>query len=228
MNEVLKDLKFDDRGLIPVVTQDCRTDEVLMVAYMNREALDKTLETGQVHYWSRSRNKLWLKGETSGHFQQVRSISIDCDGDSLLIKAEQKGAACHTGHHSCFYRKLDMQINDCDNSLISKETVEKQDIVLNNANEELSNVIEDVFKVVLDRKANPKEGSYTNYLFEKGLDKILKKIGEEASEVIIASKNPDKSQIKGEISDLFYHIFVLMVERGINLDDIYNELKGRR
>ena len=117
MNELLNELKFDDRGLIPVVTQDCRTDEVLMVAYMNREALNKTLETGKVHYWSRSRNKLWLKGETSGHFQQVRSISIDCDGDSLLVKAEQKGAACHTGHHSCFYRKLDAEIEVNENNI---------------------------------------------------------------------------------------------------------------
>lgn len=228
MNELLNELKFDDRGLIPVVTQDCRTDEVLMVAYMNKEALNKTLETGQVHYWSRSRNKLWLKGETSGHFQQVRSISIDCDGDTLLIKAEQKGAACHTGHHSCFYRKLDVQIKDDENNIISEETLKPQSEVLSGNDADLSNVIEDVFKVIVDRKLNPKEGSYTNYLFDKGLDKILKKVGEEASEVIIASKNLDKSGIKGEISDLFYHIFVLMVERGISLDDIYNELKGRR
>lgn len=228
MNELLNELKFDDRGLIPVVTQDCRTDEVLMVAYMNREALNKTLETGKVHYWSRSRNKLWLKGETSGHFQQVRSISIDCDGDSLLVKAEQKGAACHTGHHSCFYRKLDAEAQISENSSINEEVTAQAKDVTSNGDEDLSNVIEEVFKVVLDRKNNPKEGSYTNYLFDKGIDKILKKIGEEASEVIIASKNMDNKDIKAEISDLFYHIFVLMVERGMNLDDIYSELKGRR
>jgi phosphoribosyl-AMP cyclohydrolase / phosphoribosyl-ATP pyrophosphohydrolase len=228
MNELLNELKFDDRGLIPVVTQDCRTDEVLMVAYMNKEALNKTVETGKVHYWSRSRNKLWLKGETSGHFQQVRSISIDCDGDSLLVKAEQKGAACHTGHHSCFYRKLDAEVQISENSSINEEIIAQAKDVTGNSDEDLSNVIEEVFKVVLDRKNNPKEGSYTNYLFDKGLDKILKKIGEEASEVIIASKNMDNKDIKAEISDLFYHIFVLMVERGMNLDDIYSELKGRR
>ena len=225
MNELLKEIKYDDRGLIPVVTQDCRTDEVLMVAYMNSEALDKTLETGTVHYWSRSRNKLWLKGETSGHYQYLRSISIDCDGDSLLVKAEQKGAACHTNHHSCFYRKLDAEIRK--EIKINEEPQEvKEDTKEDTA--DLKEVIEEVFKVVLDRKQNPKEGSYTNYLFEKGLDKILKKVGEEASEVIIASKNSNKNEIMSEISDLFYHIFVLMVERGINLDDIYNELKNRR
>jgi phosphoribosyl-AMP cyclohydrolase / phosphoribosyl-ATP pyrophosphohydrolase len=228
MNELLNELKFDDRGLIPVVTQDCRTDEVLMVAYMNKEALNKTLETGKVHYWSRSRNKLWLKGETSGHFQQVRSISIDCDGDSLLVKAEQKGAACHTGHHSCFYRKLDAEVQINENSSINEEVIAQTKDVVGNSDEDLSNVIEEVFKVVLDRKNNPKEGSYTNYLFDKGLDKILKKVGEEASEVIIASKNMNNKDIKAEIADLFYHTFVLMVERGMNLDDIYSELKGRR
>jgi phosphoribosyl-AMP cyclohydrolase / phosphoribosyl-ATP pyrophosphohydrolase len=228
MNELLNELKFDDRGLIPVVTQDCRTDEVLMVAYMNKEALNKTLETGKVHYWSRSRNKLWLKGETSGHFQQVRSISIDCDGDSLLVKAEQKGAACHTGHHSCFYRKLDAEVQINENSSINEEVIAQTKDVIGNIDEDLSNVIEEVFKVVLDRKNNPKEGSYTNYLFDKGLDKILKKVGEEASEVIIASKNMNNKDIKAEIADLFYHTFVLMVERGMNLDDIYSELKGRR
>lgn len=241
MNELLKEVKFDDKGLIPVVTQDCRTDEVLMVAYMNSEALHKTLETGTVHYFSRSRNKLWLKGETSGHFQQARSISIDCDGDTLLIKVEQKGAACHTGHHSCFFRKLDSQSQqgekilnvESDESQAANETRETDkttntQIQAENSEPTLNNVIEEVFKVVLDRKQNPKEGSYTNYLFSKGLDKILKKVGEEASEVIIASKNSNKKEIEGEISDLFYHIFVLMVERGINLDDIYNELKGRR
>jgi phosphoribosyl-AMP cyclohydrolase / phosphoribosyl-ATP pyrophosphohydrolase len=228
MNELLNELKFDDRGLIPVVTQDCRTDEVLMVAYMNKEALNKTVETGKVHYWSRSRNKLWLKGETSGHFQQVRSISIDCDGDSLLVKAEQKGAACHTGHHTCFFRKLDAEVQINENSSINEEVIAQTKDVVGNSDEDLSNVIEEVFKVVLDRKNNPKEGSYTNYLFDKGLDKILKKVGEEASEVIIASKNMNNKDIKAEIADLFYHTFVLMVERGMNLDDIYSELKGRR
>lgn len=228
MNELLKELKFDDKGLIPVVTQDVRTDEVLMVAYMNSEALDRTLETGKVHYWSRSRNKLWLKGETSGHFQFVRSVSLDCDGDTLLVKAEQKGAACHTGHHSCFFRKLDATKAAEGTTAVEKEILSDVNPAEQTSSAAQTDVIQEVFNVVLDRKKNPKEGSYTNYLFEKGMDKILKKVGEESAEVIIASKNMDKKEITGEISDLFYHVFVLMVERGIDLDDIYNELKGRR
>ena len=231
MENILNELKFDEKGLIPVVTQDCRTDEVLMLAYANKEALEKTIETGKVHYWSRSRKQLWLKGETSGHFQHVKSISLDCDGDTLLIKVEQKGAACHTGHHSCFYRKMDGEI--------LMETVnpnEEKTIKLFSAiddaplqdTEDLSKVLEEVYQVVLDRKIHPKEGSYTNYLFEKGMDKILKKVGEETAEVIIATKNLDKKEITGEIADLFYHIFVLLVDREIKLDDILIELKGRR
>ncbi len=232
MEKLFNELKFDDRGLIPVVTQDNRTDEVLMLAYMNREALEKTLETGKVYYWSRSRWKLWLKGETSGHFQHVKSISYDCDGDTILIKAEQKGAACHTGHHSCFYRKLDFEA-------ISGETVPREErqaqagtvrhnIAGEDDDKDLSKVLKEVYNIVVDRKANPKEGSYTNYLFQKGLDKILKKVGEEAAEVIIASKNTDSGNIKCEIADLMYHLCVLMVEKGVGMEDVFDELKGRR
>lgn len=231
MKEILKELKFDDKGLIPVVTQDCRTDEVLMVAYMNEEAFLRTIETGKVHYWSRSRQSLWLKGETSGHFQHVKSISIDCDGDTLLIKVEQKGAACHTGHHSCFYRKVDAE----GISEEAKQAAQNPEIIPSakepaemKHTEDLTKVLHEVFDVVLDRKKNPKEGSYTNYLFEKGVDKILKKIGEETAEVIIAAKSPSKDDVKYEIADLFYHILVLMAEKGMSLDDVYNELKGRR
>ena len=229
---MLDELKFDERGLIPVVTQDNRTDEVLMVAYMNREALEKTLETGKVHYWSRSRQKLWLKGETSGHFQYARSISMDCDGDTLLIKAEQKGAACHTGHHSCFFRKLDATsvldaVSEGEPVQAAAEET-KADTASAVHSGDLDKVLEEVYGVIMDRKLHPKEGSYTNYLFEKGLDKILKKVGEEAAEVIIASKNKETGDIKAEISDLLYHLFVLMVERDVKLDDIYLELKNRR
>ncbi len=219
MNDFLKEVKFDENGLIPVVTQDYMSNEVLMVAYMNREALEKTLESGLATYWSRSRKKLWLKGETSGHFQTVKSLSLDCDGDTILLKVEQKEAACHTGHCSCFFRELK---NDALVEVSSK-TSDEAEIC-----EDKSKILQEVYNVIVDRTINPKEGSYTNYLFEKGLDKILKKVGEESAEVIIAAKNKAKDEIRYEISDLFYHIFVLMVERGVKLDDIYDELKGRR
>ena len=212
----LKDsIKFDDKGLVPVVTQDYKTKEVLMVAYMNEEAFDKTIETGKVTYFSRSRNKLWLKGETSGHFQLVKAIKLDCDGDTILIEAEQIDAACHTGNKTCFYRTLT-------NGTWSEAETKAND-------EELSaQILQEVYNVIVDRTIHPKEGSYTNYLFTKGLDKILKKVGEETAEVIIAAKNKSKEEIRYEISDLMYHLMVLMVERGVTLEDIYGELKGRR
>jgi len=218
MKDMLNELKFDDKGLIPVIVQDHETNEVLMMAYMNREALEKSFDTGMAHYWSRSRNKLWLKGETSGHFQKIKSISTDCDSDTLLLKVEQKEAACHTGHYSCFYRELSRE-----------EFKELADKVFDAGKVyNKSAILQELYDVIVDRTVNPKEGSYTNYLFEKGLDKILKKVGEEAAEVIIAAKNKSESEIRYEIADLFYHLFVLMVERGIKLDDIYDELKGRR
>ncbi len=264
MPNILKMVKYNSDGLIPAVTQDIRTDEVLMVAYMNEESLRKTVETGMVHYYSRSRRKLWLKGETSGHYQRVRSISIDCDGDTLLVKAEQTGAACHTGHRSCFFTRLDAdelkagvgmksvegltdmgscaEIDNKSGSRDSNDTAcydnteagaaclrENIDNVISaNGGEEAGpEVLGDVFSVILDRLAHPKEGSYTNYLFTKGLDKILKKIGEEASEVIIASKNGLSSDVQAEIADLFYHVMVLLAQRGLTLNDIYRELKKR-
>lgn len=219
MQDIIKELKFDANGLIPVITQDYKTNEVLMLAYMNEEAFKKSVETGKVHYFSRSRNKLWLKGETSGHYQIIKSIKPDCDNDALLIKVEQVEAACHTGHYSCFYREVDKDV--------VKETSDKV-FDEKEVYGDKSKVLQEVYDVIVDRTINPKEGSYTNYLFEKGLDKILKKVGEETAEVIIASKNKDKGEIVYEISDLFYHLFVLMVERGVKLDDIYDELKKRR
>lgn len=219
MQDIIKELKFDANGLIPVITQDYKTNEVLMLAYMNEEAFKKSVETGKVYYFSRSRNKLWLKGETSGHYQIIKSIKPDCDNDALLIKVEQVEAACHTGHYSCFYREVDKDV--------VKETSDKV-FDEKEVYGDKSKVLQEVYDVIVDRTINPKEGSYTNYLFEKGLDKILKKVGEETAEVIIASKNKDKGEIVYEISDLFYHLFVLMVERGVKLDDIYDELKKRR
>lgn len=206
-------IKFDKNGLIPVITQDYKTKEVLMLAYMNQEAFDKTLETGKVNYYSRSRNEQWLKGETSGHYQIVKSIKYDCDEDALLIEVEQIGCACHTGHYSCFYRNID-----------NKE--------LNNVNQEVeyfdASVLKSEYDTILDRKNNPKEGSYTNYLLDKGINKTLKKVGEEASEVIIAAKNDDKDELVYEISDLIYHLMVTMVQKNISWSDIFKEIKSRR
>lgn len=206
------DLKLNEQGLIPVVTQDYYSGQVLMVAYMNEEAFNKTLETKQVHYFSRSRQALWLKGETSGHFQEVKEMLVDCDSDTLLVKVSQVGAACHTGQLSCFYRSVDLETQE----LTELEQFKSADI------------LKGVYHVILDRKANPKEGSYTNYLFEKGIDKILKKVGEETAEIIIGAKNPGKDEMVYEISDLMYHLSVLMAEKEATWEDVYKELEGRR
>lgn len=200
------EFKLNSDGLIPVVVQDYKTDEVLMVAYMNEEAFEKTIATGRMTYYSRSRQELWVKGLTSGHFQYVRSIEIDCDNDTLLAKVKQVGAACHTGNRSCFYRNL-----------VSTEYAETNPL----------KVFNEVMGIIEDRKQHPKEGSYTNYLFDKGIDKILKKCGEEATEIIIAAKNPDPEEIKYEISDFLYHVMVLMVLRGVTWEDIVKELANR-
>lgn len=200
------EFKLNSDGIIPVVVQDYKTDEVLMVAYMNEEAYRTTIETGKMTYYSRSRQELWVKGLTSGHFQYVRSIEIDCDNDTLLAKVKQIGAACHTGNRSCFYRNL-----------VSSEYAQTNPL----------KVFNDVMAVIEDRKIHPKEGSYTNYLFDKGIDKILKKCGEEAAEIIIAAKNPDAEEIKYEISDFLYHIMVLMALRGVTWEDIVKELANR-
>lgn len=200
------ELKPGRDGLIPVIVQDYRTLEVLMLAYMNEEAFETTLRIGKMTYWSRSRGELWTKGMTSGHFQYVKSLSIDCDNDTILARVSQVGAACHTGNHTCFYRDL-----------VKKEYHEINPL----------NVFEHVYQVILDRKQHPKEGSYTNYLFDKGIDKILKKVGEEATELVIAAKNPDPEEIKYELSDFLYHAMVLMAERGVTWEDITRELANR-
>ena len=201
-----EDFKPDRNGLIPVIVQDYRTSEVLMLAYMNEEAFDATLETGKMTYWSRSRGELWVKGMTSGHFQYLKSLSIDCDGDTILAKVSQVGAACHTGNRSCFYRDI-----------VKKEYDDRNPL----------KVFERVYAVIMDRKLHPREGSYTNYLFDKGIDKILKKVGEEATELVIAAKNPDPEEIKYELSDFLYHAMVLMAERGVTWEDITGELANR-
>ena len=200
------EFKTDANGLLPVIVQHYKTQEVLMLAYMNKEAFDTTIKTGKMTYFSRSRQCLWVKGETSEHFQYVKSLTIDCDKDTLLAKVDQIGAACHTGNPTCFFQPIVGTDYDETNPL---------------------QVFESVYSTIEDRRLHPKEGSYTNYLFEKGIDKILKKVGEEATEIIIAAKNPNPEEIKYEIADFLYHAMVLMVERGVNWDDIVRELADR-
>lgn len=194
-------IKFNEKGLIPAIVQDNASGKILMLAYMNQEAVDLTLEKKIAHYYSRSRQKIWLKGETSGHFQKVKSFSLDCDYDTILMKVDQVGVACHTGSYSCFFNE------------VFDESVEES-------------VIEKLYEIIIDRKINPVEGSYTQYLFTKGIDKILKKVGEESAEVIIGAKN-SKEELIYEASDLIYHLFVLLVNEGIELGDIYSELAKR-
>lgn len=200
------EFKTNSDGMVPVIVQDYKTNEVLQLAYMNEESFKETLASGKMTYWSRSRNELWKKGITSGHYQYVKSLTADCDRDTILAKVSQVGAACHTGKRSCFFEE------------IAKKEYEETNI---------SKVFEDVYGIIADRKVNPKEGSYTNYLFDKGIDKILKKVGEEATEIVIAAKNPEAEEIKYEIADFLYHVMVLMVERGVTWEDIIKELANR-
>lgn len=201
------EFKTDANGLVPVVVQDYQSNEVLMLAYMNEEAYNKTIEDGRMTFYSRSRQELWLKGDTSGNYQYVKSLSLDCDKDTILAKVYPVGPACHTGHTSCFFTELTEGV---------KEVLSPQD------------VLDELYSTIVDRKNHPKEGSYTNYLFEKGIDKILKKCGEEATEIVIAAKNPEAEEIKYEIADFLYHLSVLMVERGLTWDDVMTELSHRR
>lgn len=196
------DIKYDEKGLVPAIIQCVETGKVLMLGYMNEESLQKTMETKNVWFYSRSRQKLWMKGETSGNIQVVKSIKTDCDNDAILVEVESKGPICHTGSDTCFF-------ND----------IEKE--------KEYINVLDKLYNTIIHRKENPVEGSYTNYLFDKGVDKILKKVGEESSEVIIAAKNDSKEEMQYEISDLVYHTLVLMVDRGVKIEDIKKELLKR-
>ena len=200
------EFNLNSDGLIPVIVQHYKTGDVLMLAYMNQDAYEYTLKTGKMTYYSRSRKERWVKGETSGHYQYVKSLTLDCDNDTILAKVDQIGVACHTGSPTCFF-----------NELAGGDSKELNPL----------QVFESVYATIADRKSNPKEGSYTNYLFDKGIDKILKKVGEEATELVIAAKNPNPEEIKYELSDFLYHAMVLMVERGVTWDDIVKELADR-
>ncbi len=202
-DKLLSEIKFNDKGLVVAVTQDYKTNEVLMVAYMNKEAIDITLQEKRACYFSRSRNCLWRKGDTSGHVQHLKGFYYDCDADAILLKVEQLGNACHTGAFSCFYNKV-YEDDITDKSIINK-----------------------VYNQIINRRDKPKEGSYTNYLLDQGLDKILKKVGEETSEVIIGAKNKNKEELIYEMCDLIYHSLVLMVSEGITIEDLQKELTKR-
>ncbi len=199
----IKELKFDDKGLIPAIVVDASTKKVLTLAYMNEESLKISMEKNLTCFYSRSRQELWLKGETSGNYQHIVSITADCDKDALVVEVNPDGPACHTGETSCFYNDL---------------YENKEEAVFS---------LEALMKLIEGRKTEKQEGSYTTYLFEKGIDKILKKVGEESTEVIIAAATDDKKETIYEIADLCYHIMVLMIEMGISLDDINSELSSR-
>jgi len=224
----MQHLKFDEQGLIPAIVQDEQTREVLMVAYMNAESLSRTLQTGETWFWSRSRQSLWHKGETSGHVQQVVDLRLDCDGDALLVLVKPKGPACHTGERTCFYRSTTGE----EPGQVLAGSDSRQDLTLVNvAALDLGILLEDLYQLIRERAEQRPENSYTTYLFEKGLDKILKKVGEESAETIIAAKNvrgaEGRQQLSAEISDLLYHLLVLMVDRDLRLSDIVSELHGR-
>lgn len=223
MRIAIEDMKFDEQGLIPVVVQNARTRQVLTLAYMNAESLRKTLETGETWFWSRSRSSLWHKGETSGNTQKVVGALLDCDGDALNVLVLPDGPACHTGAESCFHN----QIQDAS----SFEAVPSGSSSLPGTPAAslsgLGEVLDSLFALVESRKKEKPEGSYTTYLFSQGLDKILKKVGEESAETIIAAKNDDRSSLVKESSDLLYHLLVLLVERGVRLEEVGEELSAR-
>jgi len=202
---MINEIKFDSQGLVPVIVQDDTTGKVLMLAYMNKESLEKTIETKETWFFSRSRRELWHKGATSGNKQTVTNIQLDCDGDTLLINVIPKGPACHTGEKSCFYRGVSGDFDQ-----LSKREV-----------------VHSIINIIEERRNNPEEGSYTTYLFNEGIDKVLKKVGEEAAEVIIGAKNNDKNEIKWEVSDLIYHTLVLLNMTGVSISDIKDELFKR-
>jgi phosphoribosyl-AMP cyclohydrolase / phosphoribosyl-ATP pyrophosphohydrolase len=237
---LIHNLSFDDRGLITAIVQDNGTNEVLMVAYMNAESLAKTFQTGETWFWSRSRQELWHKGATSGNTQRVIDIRLDCDGDALLVRVDPNGPACHTGERTCFFQTAEGQTAEGQTAKAAGASAEKGPKIeqaqaavslVNVAAMDLGILLQDLYKLIQERYDQRPDGSYTTYLFNSGLDKILKKVGEESAETIIAAKNTDleegRKQLSAEISDLLYHLLVLMVERKVSLQDILNVLNER-
>ena len=209
IESIVKKLDFNKmEGLIPAITQEKKTKDILMLAYMNKEAFKKTLETGLMHYWSRSRNKLWKKGEESGNIQHVKEGFIDCDGDALLFRVEQTGSCCHTGEHTCFYEKIGLE--------------EKPTLTTN------SSILEEVFNVILDRQKHPKKNSYVASLLEKGEDQILRKVTEETTELVLATKEGIKEEIIHESADILFHMLVLLAHKGVDVSEVFKELRKRR
>jgi phosphoribosyl-ATP pyrophosphohydrolase/phosphoribosyl-AMP cyclohydrolase len=248
------DVKWNEQGLVPAVVQDFQSKEVLMLAYMNEESLAKTVETGQTWFYSRSRKGLWNKGATSGHVQHVRELSYDCDADTLLVKVDQTGAACHTGKYSCFYRNVELLREVAEQPINAAQTEQnygttyiqshgairgieltKETIQESQANvaaysyrtQDRFAILSQLENIIAERDAERPEGAYTTYLFENGIDKILKKIGEEAGEVIIAAKNRDAHDLRYEVSDLLFHVLVLLREQKLPLDEVLKELAAR-
>ncbi len=211
---MFEEIAWDERGLVPAIVQDAETGQVLMLAYMNRESLQLTLETGQTHFWSRSRQQLWHKGATSGNVQHVREIRYDCDGDTLLVLVEPAGPACHTGEVSCFYRVVGTSANP----LRQRQSADSPQ----------SAILDELFAVIQERKANMPTNSYTAHLFERGSTEIAKKVGEEAIEVIVASAENDRGQLIYESADLIYHLLVLLAQHAIGVEELYQELAKRR
>ncbi|BBI31106.1 bifunctional phosphoribosyl-AMP cyclohydrolase/phosphoribosyl-ATP diphosphatase HisIE [Cohnella abietis] len=212
--QLLEQVAWSADGLVPAVVQDAHSKEVLMLAYMNKESLQKSLESGQTWFWSRSRGELWNKGATSGNTQQIVSLHYDCDGDTLLVKVQQKGPACHTGAYSCFYRDAEVS----GDAAISSPSP---------AVEDRYGPLSRLEATIAQRDAERTEGAYTTYLFEKGVDKILKKVGEETAEVIIAAKNRDQEELRCEAADLIFHLMVLLREQGVPFDGVLQELEFR-
>jgi phosphoribosyl-ATP pyrophosphohydrolase/phosphoribosyl-AMP cyclohydrolase len=226
----IEDVKYDERGLVPAIVQDARTGEVLTLAYMNAESLGRTLAEGETWFWSRSRGELWHKGATSGHTQRVLEVRLDCDDDALVLLVEPAGPACHTGARSCFHHEVQSPKSEVQSQEVEVSSFKPQASSLKpqiSGPDNLGATLEGLYALISNRRDERPEGSYTTYLFDEGLDKILKKVGEEAAETIIAAKNEDGGLLVSETSDLIYHLVVMMVERGVTLEDVRAELARR-